>query len=105
VIVVTGVALVALVAVVGFAVFALRVQREALERVLRLWAEQSAADANERHVLANRIQRPEVLQLQRQERAGERPVQHESSAFALAGADASHLTPEEFERDFGEELE
>lgn len=84
------VGLLSLAAVAGFAAFAVRAQRHALDRVLQLWAEQSEREAEERHVLANRIQRPEVLQVAR--RVPEQSVEKDepSGAHELAGTDQSH---------------
>jgi hypothetical protein len=101
-----AVALIVVAAIAGatiVVVVAVNAQRDALGRVVALADDQARRDADERHVLADRLQHPEMVRPFRTPApALERAEQ--PAGGALAGSDVSHLTDQEILDEFGKDF-
>lgn len=84
-------------------VVALNAQRDALEQVTGLANDQAKRDADERHVLADRLQHPEIA---RPFRTPAPPPAQPAQTFGLglAGIDVSDMSEEDLVREFGEDF-
>lgn len=95
---------VAVVAIAGGAavgVIALNAQRDALRELTRLSSEQAKRDADERHVLADRLQHPEVV---RPFREAAKPAEIAEPVGSFPGMDLTDLTDEEIIEEFGKDF-
>lgn len=95
------VAAIAGVTIVG--VVAVNAQRGILKQLAATAAEQARRDADERHVLADRVQHPEIARPFRSPPPPQpQPVQR--AGTGLAGEDVSHLSDAEIEEEFGKDI-
>lgn len=92
--------IVSVLAVVAFGVYALNAQRDALNKVVRLAAEQSRVDANERHVLVDRIQHPSIVRPHREPMVTPPTKPAAPAGGEMAGRIMPNLTAEQFAAEF-----
>lgn len=99
-------ALVVVAAIIGatyVGVVAVNAQRDTLTRMTTVLADQARRDADERHVLVDRVQHPEIARPFRTPPPPPEP-QVQRAGTGLAGEDVSHLSDAEIEAEFGKDI-